>query len=339
MLAAMKALPSLAFAAGLALLGAAHSSRAAGEGPPSLSFPLACRIGVTCEVQNYVDRDPGPGAADYRCSSETYEKHNGVDIRLLDMAAQRRGVDVLAAAPGRVARLRDGRPDISIKDPNAPPLDGQDCGNGVVIDHGGGWETQYCHMARGSIAVKVGQQVAAGAPLGHVGLSGNTEYPHMHITVRHGQTVVDPFAPDAGTTNACHAEAPLWSPAALAQLAYKPAAVLNAGFASGPLKMGDVEAGQIPAPTAAAPYLVAYARGINLKPGDVIALALHGANGQLLAQTRLPPLEHAMAQHLAFIGAKRPAAGWPAGRYKARYEVLRDGKPLIGRDVEVAIAG
>jgi hypothetical protein len=107
------------------LVGSGLAARAA-DPPPSLNFPLACKIGISCEVQNYVDRDPGPGAADYRCSSETYDKHNGVDIRVLDMAAQRRGVDVLAAAPGRVARLRDGRPDISIKDPNAPPLNGQD---------------------------------------------------------------------------------------------------------------------------------------------------------------------------------------------------------------------
>ena len=35
----------------------------------------------------------------------------------------------------------------------------------VVIDHGGGWETQSCHLARGSIRVKVGQAVAAGQPI------------------------------------------------------------------------------------------------------------------------------------------------------------------------------
>src|SRR6185295_19509977 len=83
--------------------------------PPRLAFPLACEIGRTCEVQHYVDRDPGPGVRDYRCGRRTYDKHNGIDIRLLDMAAQRAGVDVLAAAPGRVARLRDGVADISIR--------------------------------------------------------------------------------------------------------------------------------------------------------------------------------------------------------------------------------
>ncbi|NDW53196.1 M23 family metallopeptidase [Aliiroseovarius sp. PrR006] len=28
----------------------------------------------------------------------------------------------------------------------------------MLIDHGGGWESQYCHMRAGSIAVEVGQR-------------------------------------------------------------------------------------------------------------------------------------------------------------------------------------
>ena len=330
----------LSLAAGAAVLGlAGASARAAGEGPPSLGFPLACRIGVSCEVQNYVDRDPGPSAQDYRCGPETYEKHNGVDIRLLDLAAQRRGVAVLAAAAGRVARLRDGMADISVTAPGAVPPTGQECGNGVVIDHGGGWETQYCHMARGSLLVKAGQTVAAGAPLGRVGLSGATEYPHLHVTVRHGQSVVDPFAPGAGTLNACKADQPLWSREALMQLAYKPGAVLNAGFAAGPVKMGDLEAGDVAPPGPAAPYLVAYGRGINLRAGDVVGLELRAPGGQVLAKSQLAPLAGNMAQHLAYIGAKRPAVGWAAGRYQARYQVLRDGKAVLSRDFGIAVAG
>ena len=45
-----------------------------------------------CFVQNYVDRDPSTGALDYRCGHRTYDKHDGTDIRLLDMAAQKSGV-------------------------------------------------------------------------------------------------------------------------------------------------------------------------------------------------------------------------------------------------------
>ena len=66
---------------------------------PVLALPLACTAGKTCAVQHYVDRDPGPGVVDYRCGRRTYDKHNGIDIRLMTMTAQRAGVAVLAAAP------------------------------------------------------------------------------------------------------------------------------------------------------------------------------------------------------------------------------------------------
>jgi hypothetical protein len=310
---------------------------AAPAAPPSLNLPIACQIGRSCEVQNYVDRDPGPGAKDYRCGRETYQDHNGVDIRLLDMAAQKRGVNVLAAAPGKVLRMRDSMPDISVRAPGAPPLNGQDCGNGLVIDHGGGWETQYCHMARGSLVVKPGQAVAAGTPLGRVGLSGNTEYPHVHVTVRHDGKVVDPFDADGAGLAACKMSHPLWSPQALAQLAYKQGAVLNAGFAPGPVKMEDIEAGGIAAPGPDAAYLVAYGRGIDLQAGDVIALELRGPSGAVLAQNSLPPLDGSKAQHFAYIGVKRPAAGWAPGVYKGRYAVLRQGKPAVVRNFETRL--
>ena len=49
---------------------------ASGWAAPSLSLPLACDIGTACIVQNYVDRDAGPGARDYRCGFLAYDGHN-----------------------------------------------------------------------------------------------------------------------------------------------------------------------------------------------------------------------------------------------------------------------
>jgi hypothetical protein len=300
---------------------------------PALSLPIACVPGRTCEVQHYVDRDPGPGVRDYRCGAQTYEKHNGVDIRLPDMAAQRRGVNVLAAAAGRVTRLRDGVQDISVHAPGAPPVANQECGNGVVVDHGGGWETQYCHMARGSLVVKVGDTVAAGAPLGRVGLSGNTEYPHVHMTVRHAGQVVDPFAPDMAA--ACGPQPGLWTAQAAAGMPYRSGAVLNAGFAGGAVSMADVEEARVAPARADAPYLVAYARGIALSQGDVIELDLKGPGGASLAHSRLPPLDRWKAQHIAYVGKKRPPAGWPPGVYTTDYTVWRGGKAAATRHLEM----
>jgi len=314
-----------------ALAAAGLGLAAAAPGAPRLGVPIACEFGRNCEIQHYVDRDPGPGVLDYRCAHRTYEGHNGVDFRIPDMKAEAAGVDVLAAASGRVARLRDGVADISIRAPGAPSVKGTECGNGVVIEHGDGWETQYCHLARGSLRVKPGDAVSAGQPIGRVGLSGDTEFPHMHFTVRHAGQVVDPFAPGPVSAGACPAQPSLWTPDAARRLAYKAGAVLNIGLAGAPVTAESIESGQIAPPSAAAPVLAAYGRVIEPQQGDEIEVVLSGPGGATLASQRLPPLERDKAQYFQMVGRKRPAAGWPKGNYTASMRLWRAGKVAVER--------
>jgi len=292
-----------------------------------LAWPIGCTLGRTCAIQNYVDDDPGAGALDYDCKHRTYAGHNGVDIRLTSMALERRGVDVLAAAPGRVLRVRDGIEDRSIRDEPAGAVSGVECGNGVVVGHAGGWETQYCHMRRGSVSVRPGDQVAAGAVLGKVGLSGNTEFPHLHITVRKDGKVVDPFAYGA-PSGACRAGQSLWR----ATPAYHAGEVLVAGFATGPVAMRDVQENgpdQAPRPGRRM-ALVAFVQAIGLEAGDAQRLVLTGPDGALIAQASPPPLDHDKAQQILFVGkGHAPPAGWPAGEYRAAYTVTRAGKNVL----------
>lgn len=332
----MRAAP-LAALVMLSSLGAARAAPETSAARPAFAFPLACQIGRTCEVQHYVDRDPGPAVRDYKCGRRSYEGHNGVDIRILDMAAQRAGVAVLAAAPGRVARLRDGVADISIRAPGAPSVAGQECGNGVVIDHGNGWETQYCHVAKGSVRVKVGETVTAGAPLAKVGLSGDTEFPHLHFTVRRAGKVVDPFAPNMANPAACGAQQSLWTAAAARQMSYKAGAILNAGFAGAPVTMQDVEGGGIAPPGAGSAYVVAYARAIELELGDALEIDLTGPGGTTLAHATTKPLDHDKAQYISFVGKKRPATGWAHGVYTAQIRVHRKGAVVLQRQVQATL--
>jgi hypothetical protein len=311
----------------LPLLGLAPAVGGDAVGP-ELSIPLACEIGDTCQVQNLVDRDPGPGAKDFRCGSLTYEGHNGVDFRVRDLAAQRSGVAVLAAADGTVARVRDGVADVSVKVGGLAAVKGQECGNGLVIDHAGGLATQYCHMRQGSLVVKPGQAVKRGQPLGQVGLSGQTEYPHLHFTVRRDHLVVDPFAPGPGAAGACGAGAGLWTASAAATLRYRPQAVLNAGFAAGPLTLDQVEAGGVVEPGRATP-LVAYVRALGLKAGDQSQLTLEGPDGALLSRNSPGSLATSKAQILLFTGKNPPPGGWAKGRYEGRYRVTSGGAVVV----------
>jgi hypothetical protein len=235
--------------------------------------------------------------------------------------------------------MRNDVPDISVRDPAAPPLAGRDCGNGVVVAHPGGWETQYCHMARGSIAVVPGQTVTAGTPLGRVGLSGNTEFPHLHLGVRLDGKSVDPFA-DGGAPGQCGGGRSLWRPASGVAGAYHRGAVLAAGFATGPVGMADATAhgaNQTPRPNRTAPALVAFVQAIGLEAGDVQHLLLTAPDGNTLAENRAAPLDHDKAQTILYAGRRRPDALWPAGPYRARYTVLRGGRPVVTRSFTIAL--
>lgn len=321
-------------AVALLAVSAAGLARAAPEAP-KLAFPLACAIGKTCEIQHYVDRDPGPGVLDYRCGHRTNDKHDGTDIRLLDMAQQRRGVDVLAAAPGRVVATRDGVTDISVAVAGKAATEATACGNRVAINHGDGWITDYCHMAKGSIRVKPGDVVAAGQPLGKVGLSGWTEFPHLHMSVRHNNVVVDPFAVDPG--QACGPRAGLWTPEAAKAMAYKAGAILTGGFAGTAITGEQAADGEVAPVTGASAVIAVYARPIDLQQGDELELILKGPDGKVLAQNRLAPLPRDQAQGFHMIGRKRPATGWPAGTYTAEIKVWRAGKAAIQKTATVKL--
>jgi murein DD-endopeptidase MepM/ murein hydrolase activator NlpD len=322
-----------------ALLGGVVQTSAAE--PISLALPIGCEVGKTCFLQNYFDSDLSAKWRDYKCGEQTYEGHDGTDFRLPSMAEQRSGIDVLAAAPGMVIGTRDGVTDISIRDPAAESVKGRECGNGVMVRHADGWMTQYCHMAKGSIRVTQGQRVETGTPLGRIGLSGNTEFPHLHFNVFTNQTKVDPFAYGAEPGSCGKGGRSLWNEAARAALQYHRGEVLNAGFAADPVKMEQIESGdaqRLPPLTTTAPVLVAYIRAIGLETGDVLELSIKAPDGSSFAEKREQPLDHSKAQWFMMIGRKRGETPWPSGTYTARYKVIRDNKDALEKTFTVNLA-
>ena len=315
-------------------LAAAPDARA--EEVISLALPVRCQPGLTCFFQNYVDHDASDKARDYRCGGRSYDGHDGTDIRIRNLEIQKQGIEVLAAAPGRVIGTRNDMDDVSVNTVGKAAIAGKECGNGAVIEHESGWRTQYCHMAKGSVRVKVGDQLTTGQPIGLVGLSGDTEFFHLHFTVRHRGKVVDPFAYGA-TESSCGGGRSIWAASLGEQMQYRPREIIDYGFAAIAPTMELVESGEIGkhAVSSGSDALVAYVRAIGLQAGDQQFLAVQGPDGASLAGNSVPALDRDKAQFLILTGKKRTEAAWPAGRYTATYRVTRDGAEVLRKTFDI----
>ena len=298
--------------------------------PKDLGLPLDCEPGKSCWIVQYVDHDPGPGARDYMCGSVTTDGQKGTDIAIRDLAVLNRGVEVRAAAPGVVDALRDGMPDVGVEQAGRAAVTGRECGNGVRIDHGDGWTTWYCHLRRGSLRVKEGNQVAVGQPLGLVGLSGDTSFPHVHFDVRHGDQVIDPFVGPTADRACGPGKDPLWRADVMAGLAYQPVVLTNAGFAAGrPLwervQAGDGHAADLPATS---PALVLWVEGYWVAAGDRVRFRVAGPDGAPVVD-RVVALDKGWKRWFQFAGARRPGDAWPAGTYTGTVTFQRPSGPTV----------
>lgn len=96
--------------------------------------------------------------------------HRGIDLRAA------RGTPVYATASGEAVMA--GYCDSGT-------------GNCIVLDHAGGWRSQYFHLSR--VRIGVGDRVSQGQHIGDVGSSGLATGPHLHFQLGRGRHAVDPM--------------------------------------------------------------------------------------------------------------------------------------------------
>lgn len=304
--------------------------RVVGTGP--FVAPMACDDPLVCVVQNHVDLKVGPGIADSACGGRTYDEHQGVDFRILDLPTMLKGVPVVAVADGEVIGTRDGEYDGAWLAAGRDAVEDRDCGNGVSIRHDDGHVTQVCHLRRGSVLVETGERVTQGQRIASVGMSGRAEFPHVHLSVTKDDARIDPFTGRAigKGCGASVAEGGLWSGTVPDhwQAGAGPF-IFKSGFTNAPVTMATVE--RAPAdPTAASASMVFYARAVGLREGDVERIELTGPDGFDPVGSVGEPLARDKAQIMRFVG--RPAEDktpLPVGEYHGRYQILRDGEPVL----------
>jgi hypothetical protein len=303
---------------------------------PSLGLPIRCVPGSDCFIQNYFDLDLGSGARDYSCGHLTYDGHTGTDFRLRDLVAMRDKIAVLAAAPGTVIGTRNTEPDISVKKRGRAVLDGKDAGNGVRIDHGDGWATQYSHMLQGSVLVHEGQKVNRGDILGFVGLSGNTEFPHLDFSVSKNGKQLDPFNTERAECGADRAT--LWSASALNSLPYQATGLLISGFSESPPEREIAENGGYRHTTinADAAGIEFWVELFGVRTNDHVSIVVYGPDRKQIArQENECPCN--MAVLFSSTGRRRQTALWPKGTYSAHLKLTRNGKPIIEEHRSVTV--
>ena len=300
-------------------------------GDLSLVSPIDCDLEGPCYIQQYVDHDQSNGASDFTCSGLSYDGHKGTDFALptYDMIAE--GIDVLAASSGTVVGIRDGMIDARYSPERAAEIDGRECGNGVVMRHADGWETQYCHMRKGSVSVAKGQRVTAGEVLGQVGMSGRAEFAHLHLSVRKDGKVIDPFDPDGSIACGEIETDTLWSELP----AYRAGGIVAVGTSASVPEFSDIRANTVTAPTANSEALVIYAFLFGTRKGDIIQLSLTGPDGVLAERDTLLKKNH--AQSFRAIGKKRKTINWPAGQYAGHATLKRAGEIIDTRDISITL--
>jgi len=296
--------------------------------PFKIDFPLDCTLGENCFIQNHVDvhQHNHLKVKDYRCGSLTYKGHQGVDIRVSTLHDMTKSVMVIAAADGIVIGVRNNMPDNLL--PNFKKVNGKECGNGVVIAHGQGWVTQYCHLHKGSIRVRKGEKVKRGQILGAMGMSGHTVFPHLHLSVRHDKKIVDPFIGEVSSKTRCGGPLnSLWTAKTLKTLNYQPTNLLGSGFSllfpnEQEIVMGLHKNKTLPSTTE---KFIFWVYLIGIIKDDQEHFIVHDPDGKIIIDIIKPPIPKNKATWMSFVGKKIkfPKVKWKRGEYTCEYKLLR----------------
>jgi len=258
--------------------------------PTRLGLPIDCKLGEDCWVMNYVDYGTDDGIkTDPACQKRTYDTHKGTDFTILDEQVMNKGVPVLSAMDGTVSRVRDGQEDSWKTEEQLKMIQEQrkECGNAILIDHDNNVQTIYCHLRKNSISVKAGDIVKKGDRIGLIGLSGFTEFPHVHLGLIKNGKIIDPMTGKHSGQECGLTGRTLWDKDI--DLVYQPITVMASGFADTRPTLENIEK------DASTPQnllntvdkLTFWGILLGVQENDEITLEIKDPNGQIFAERHI----------------------------------------------------
>lgn len=139
-------------------------------------WPQGGLLGRDLTFANSVDLDPAAGTTlDPWCGRRSYDGHNGEDITVRSFREVQIGVPVFSLTDGTVWEVQDGQYDFQFG-PTRSTFD-----NHLIVAASGGRYFVYGHLRHG-LKWRKGQRVLAGRQIGWSASSGNSAWPHLHLT-------------------------------------------------------------------------------------------------------------------------------------------------------------
>jgi len=296
-----------------------------------LTFPLKCDVGSDCYLQYYVDHDLGSNIKDYQCGKRSTPNQKGTSIRVADTNVMIKGFEVLAASAGKVVAIQNNIPDQVLTDEAKKNLQGQECGNNVVLDHGSGWQTRYCHMMRSSVIVTPGESVSSGQALGLLGLSGFTTYPHLEFFVIREDQFIDPFYPEENVGECGQTDNSLWEN--INSLPYHDSKVISSGFSDSVPALNQVVLGSHhPAfLSRSIKRLAFWIQVIGARKDDIHSIIIYNQHSQIIAESSNNVLGVDQSVGILSIVHELTSGNLAPGLYKGSFlaERVIKGKKMI----------
>ena len=139
-------------------------------------WPQGGVLGQDLTFVNSVDLDPAAGTTlDPWCGHRSYDGHNGEDITVRSFREVQIGVPVFSLTDGTVWEVQDGQYDFQFG-PTKSTFD-----NHLIVAASDGRYFAYGHLRHG-LKWRKGQKVLAGQQVGWSASSGNSAWPHLHLT-------------------------------------------------------------------------------------------------------------------------------------------------------------